>query len=200
MSEYISMVTTPFNFVTKLHEMIRRYQKKKKTEGHFISAFESEIKAYKSVLEQISDNSERQIMPILESIEGELTVHKMNELLGALSVFPLYHARLIEAFIGFAKACNEASDQKGFMDDLKTTNVALYDFVCTMKNTYVEPDRVQIDGRFYRFFKIYKGEMFKEVGIRDVEEDIADLKGYVRKIKHYLRDTSFILYPLHHLV
>lgn len=177
----------------KLYEAAKKYQKKRETERRFIKAFENEIKNYLENIEQISELCEKQILPKLEPIGDTLTVHKMNEILESMSKMPLMQAKLIEAFIRFAKACSEVSSVlKGFMEDLKETNVVLYDFVFAMKNTYVEENKVKINGRYYRFFKTYEDEIFKGVKIDDLNEIVGELKKYVRKIEHYIKKTAFI--------
>jgi len=148
----------------KLLEIIKKYQKKKKTESLFISAFENEIRAYVAIYEKAIELSEEKVWPIFQSIGNELTPHDMNELLEAMLPMPLIHAEWLKAFIDFAKACNEVSALKGFMDYLKETNIMLYDFVYTTKNTYVlEEDKVIIDGRYYRFFKTYERDILGEI-------------------------------------
>lgn len=176
----------------KLHEVIKKYLKKGRTERHFIKTFENEIKTYIDIYKEIYKLSEKQVLPIFESIGDRLTVHEMNELLEAMSEMPLIYAKMIKAFTSFAKACSEVSALKGFMEDLKDTDIVLYDFVITMKNTYVEENKVKINGKYYRFFKTYQDEIFRELKIDEIERLVKVLKGHVKKTKHYMEKTALI--------
>ena len=46
----------------------------------------------------------------------------------------------------------------------------LYDFVWTMKATYVGEDRVKIDSEYFRFFKTYEDYILKEVDPEALKE------------------------------
>lgn len=188
MKGIVSILTSPFNLMLKLLEITKKYQKKKKTESRFISAFENEIRTYLDVYEKAIELSEEKIMPILQSVENELTPHDMNELLEAMSPMPLIGAEWIKSFIGFAKACFEVSAIRGFMEDLKESNIVLYDFVDTMKDTYVrDENRMIIDGRYYRFFKTYEHDIFGGVKANELNRIARELKPYVEKIRHYVK-------------
>lgn len=194
----VSVLSSPFNVMLKLLEIIKKYQKKKKTESLLISALEKEIRTYLDIYERTASLSEDKIMPILQSVGNEPTPHDMNKILEAMSPMPIIHAEWIKAFIGFAKACSEVSALKGLMDYLKESNILLYDFVHTMKNTYVgEENRVIIDGRYYRFFKTYENDIFgKDYDLdmikRELEPYAAKISRFVRKIRHYANKTAFI--------
>ena len=177
-----SVLSSPLNLMIKLLEIVKKYQKKKKTESLFLNAFENEIETYLDTYGQAFDLSEKQIIPILESIGDELTPHEMNELLEKMAPIPLIHAEMINAFISFARACSEVSALRGFMENLKETNIVLYDFVDMMKNTYVGKNKVVIDGRYYRFFQTYKKDIFGEVE----EIDTNELKPYLKKLEKYV--------------
>lgn len=192
MSGLISVITTPFNIGLKLLDLVKKYQKKKRTETRFIHAFEDEIERYIDIVKKIFEISEKSVYPLLDRIENELTVHQMNEILASLSDMPLIYAELVKAFINFTKACREVSFIKGFMDDLRETDVLLYDFVLIMKEAYLGDDKVKIQGSYYRFFQTYKDEIFKEVKITDLDEVVDKLKRYITKIKHYVNKTAMI--------
>jgi len=195
-SNIITAITSPIQLMMKLLETIKKYrasvEKKKRTESRFIKAFENEIKAYVDVFQKLYKLSEEEIVPIIGSIGDEFTPHQMNELLQAMSEMPLIQADFIKAFIAFAKACSEVTAIKGLMENLKEANIVLYDFVWAMKNTYVEEDRVKISRKYYRFFKTYEDDIFKEVENDDLKEMADKLKGYTKKVKHYVDKTAFI--------
>jgi len=187
----VTVISSAFNPILKLFDAVKKYQKKKRTEEYFIGIFEKEIKQYLEIVKRIRDLSEKRVIPILESVENELMPTHMRQILESMSDSPLLCAELIKSFISFAKACGEATKNlKGFMENLRETNLVLYDFVNTMKNAYVENGKVKINGGYYRFFQCYKNEifkkeMFREIEIADLDETVKKLKRYVRKIKHY---------------
>jgi len=191
----VSVLTSPASLGIKLVEIIRKYQKKKRTESRFVSAFENEIRTYLDVYHRISDLGEKEILPVFDSIGKEFTPHQMNELLERMLPLPLMHAEMIKAFVGFAKACSEVSAIKGFMEYLKDSNIILYDFVDGMKNIYVaEENKVVINGRYYRFFKTYERDIYGKVRENNAELNaiIKQMKKHVNKIQSYANKTAFI--------
>lgn len=195
MSNIISVITSPFQLVIKLCEVVAKYrarlEKKKRAERDLAKSFSNEIGMYVDVFERLSDVAE-EIAPIFESIGDEFAPHDMNQLLEAMSDMPLIQADLVNAFIAVARACNDVIVFKGLMDDLKETDRVLYDFVWTMKAIYVGEDRVKIGSEYFRFFKTYEDYIFKEVKPEDLKELADKLKGYTKKVKHYLEKTAFI--------
>ena len=193
----ITVLSIPFNITLKLLEIIKKYQKKKRTESLLISAFEREIGTYIDIYEKVIAVSEEKIMPILDSIGDELSPHDMNRLLDVMSSVPLLHAEWIEAFIDFARACSEVSALEGLMEYLKEADIVFYDFVNTMKNTYVrEKNKVVIDGRYYRFFKTYENDIFGKFEsdrvIKELKPYVGKLRRFVKKIRHYANKTALI--------
>jgi len=192
MSSIIPVLSSPISLLLKLGKEAKKYQTKKKTKDRVLSALGDEIEAYMDTFDQISAISKDQVLPILKSIKGMPTVHQMNDLLEGLSQMPLMWAQLVRSFIKLAKACSEVSANRGFMESLKETSLFLYDFVDRMKDTYVAENTIRIDGRYYRFFKVYQDQIFKEIHEEDLEKAVDEVKGYVKKIKHYVDKTSFI--------
>jgi len=196
----VSTLSSPFNVLLKLFEIVEKYQRKKKTESRLVSAFENEIRTYLDIYEKAMTLSEKKIIPILQSVGNELTPRNMNEFLEAMLPMPLIQAEWIEAFISIAKACDEVSVLKGLMDYLKESDIVLYDFVHVMKDMYVrKEERVIIDGRYYRFFKTYENDIFGRVEAEEINMITRELKPYVekmsrfvKKIRHYARQTAFI--------
>jgi hypothetical protein len=156
----VDTISGPFGVIVQLLPFVENYQKKKQAETKFFSAFESEIKNYVSIYKTMIDYGDSKIIPIIESFKEEIAPHEMQALREASLPLPIMFADLMKAFISFAKACDEASSLKGFMDDLYENKRLLYDFIQTMKNIYVPNDKVHIDGRYYRFLQTYKKEIF----------------------------------------
>jgi len=192
MSSIVSLVTSPINPIIRLRDEVKRYLEKKKTKDRIVNALRDEVQAYVDTFDQIVQISETQLMPILETIENSPTVHQMNDLLEGFSQMPLAYSTLIQSFIKIAKACSEVSENQAFMESLKESSSFIYDFVERMRDTYIGKDLIKIDGRYYRFFKLYQDEIFKEVQVNGLEEIIEEMRGYVQKIKHYIRKTPFI--------
>lgn len=192
MSSVIPVLSSLLSPLEKLGKEIKKYQTKRKTQNRILNALGDEIKDYIDIFDQISAASENQVLPILQSIKGMPTVHQMNELLAGLLQMPLMFSQLIKSFIKLAKACSEVSVNRGFMESLKESSLFLYDFVDRMKDTYIGENTIRIDGRYYRFFKVYQDQIFKEIKEEDLEKAVDEVKGYVKKIKHYVDKTSFV--------
>jgi len=191
-SNGLSIILGSVNPIARLYDYVRKYQKKKRIEDKLAHAFENEIKKYIDNFKRISELSERNLMPIAESIGDTFMPHDMNRLLEAMLPLPLMVAELIYAFIDFAKACSEITFQKGLMDDLKETDPTLYDFVFIMKNTYVEKNKVKINGAYYRFFKTHEDELMKDIEIDNLDQIIDKFKRYMNRLKQYIKNTAMI--------
>jgi hypothetical protein len=185
----LSAISTPISILTKLLPFVEKYKKKRKSETRFINAFEVEIYAYVDIFDQIRKFSKERLRPILESFGEEIAPHEMDNLMRESVKTPLMFSDLLKAFINFAKACSEVTALKGFMEDLHDAHKFLFDFVYTMKNSYVAENRLRIDGRYYRYFQTYKDEIFEGVEIEDVGEAIEELRRHVTKIMRYMQKT-----------
>ena len=196
----ISVLSTPFNVIVKLVESLKKYQRKKRTESLVLNSFQDEAEIYIHAYNEISELSNEELIPIIEEVEGEITLHNLNQLLEAMLPLPLKNAEWINAFIKLAKACSEVSSFKGLMEHLKEDDILLYDFVHVMKNTYdTKKNRVAVDGQYFRFFKTYENEIFGKVKSEEVisisekmELFIKKIERFNRKLKHYITKTSLI--------
>ena len=88
MEGIVSVLGSPFSLMVRLLDIVKRYQKKKKTEARFLSAFEVEITAYLDIYRKAIQLSEQEVIPILLETGREITVHDMNKLLKALQPMP----------------------------------------------------------------------------------------------------------------
>lgn len=100
----LSVISTFFGPVSKLLEEVSKYQNKKKVENRFISALESEAKAYIEIFEQMSDYGKNKAKPVLLSIKDVPTITQMNNLLSVAAEVPLLSTKLMKAFIDIAKS------------------------------------------------------------------------------------------------
>jgi hypothetical protein len=84
------------------------------------------------------------------------------------------------SFVGLARACKEISSKKAFMDSLRDSSRFMYDFVNTLSDAYIEKNTVKIDGRFFRFFSMYKREILKKPKIGKIKQD--ELKSIEKRV------------------
>jgi hypothetical protein len=187
-----SALSGPINLMEKLLSIIKKFRKKQQIEDRFVNAFENEIETYLRIYKEMRDLSKDRVVPILDSVGDEMTPHDMNRLVEEFLKVPLLFSELVRAFISFAKACNEVVVLKGFMEDLHDNDLVLFDFVYTMKNTYVPENKAVIDARYYRYFQTYKADIFGNVRIKDIEEATKELRKYARKLKQFWEKTAFI--------
>jgi hypothetical protein len=185
----VSVISTPISILTKLLPFVEKYKKKQKSETRFINAFEVEIQAYVDAFDEIKKYSKEKITPILDSFGEEIMPHEMDNLMREAVKSPLLFSNLLKAFINFAKACSEVIALKGFMEDLHDTHKFLFDFIYTMKNSYIAENHLLIDGRYFRYFQTYKDEIFEGTALEDIGEAVEELRIYVRKIMRYLEKT-----------
>lgn len=166
--------------VMTLSEKIHKYQDKIKVKEQFADALENEIKGYDTIFNDIMELGNK-FIPIMEEIEGQPTPKQVIDVIDCLSQTPRILSKFLISFVGLARACKEISSKKAFMDSLGDSSRFMYDFVNTMSDTYVEKDTVKIDGRFFRFFSMYKREILKRQEIGKLKKD--DLKLMAKSMK-----------------
>jgi hypothetical protein len=129
-------------------------------------------------------------LPMIEKIDGQLTPGQLLKIIACLSQTPRILARFLVSFVELAKACKEISSKEAFMDSLRESSRFMYDFVNTMSDTYIEKDTVKIDGRYFRFFSMYKREILKRLKIGKMrEDDVKLMKKRMKVIMHCLNET-----------
>lgn len=194
MAGIISTIVGAVKPAMDLLSAVAKYRKKKRTEERLASSFENEIRNFVTLFNRISEYGEN-ARHILESAPEEFSVTQMRELLKETADVPLILAEFIKAFIAFAKACSEIVILKGLMDDLKETNLVVYDFILLMKNAYAPDNKVRINGSYFRFFKTYECEIFKRtepIDIEHIKAIINKTKKNAARLQHYVEKTALI--------
>jgi hypothetical protein len=188
------MLSTVFQFLSSvanplkaLREAIHNYEEKKKIKEELADALETEIKEFEKINNEIEEFGSK-VLPLFQHVEGQPTPRQLLEVVDCLSQTPRIFAKLIISFVHLAKACKEISDQKGFMDSLRSTNRFMHDFIVRIGSTYIEKDTVRIDGSFFRFFRIYKKELLK--GVRTPEIDKKEIEMLEKRTESILRGLS----------
>ena len=186
-SSYITIFLSSINPLARLKEKIDRYLQKKKTKERIIRALADEIQEYLDILERSLKISKTEVVSKVKSIDGIPTTPQINIILNGFSEVMLKYSELIRAFIKLSKACCEVIENQAFMENLKETDSLLYDFVNLMSNIYVKEGKVKINGRYYRFFKLYEDELFDKVKINEVEEIIKGIREFADKILFWVK-------------
>ncbi|MEM3648440.1 MAG: hypothetical protein QW506_04670 [Thermoproteota archaeon] len=78
------------------------------------------------------------------------------------------------------------------MEYLKESDIFIYDFIGRMRDIYIEPDRIRIDGSFYTLFKLYEKEFSGKIRRSELEEALDETKSDVEKFKHAMRNPPRI--------
>jgi hypothetical protein len=170
-----------------LRDVIRSREEKKKIKEELANALEIETEEFEEVNKEFEEFGGK-VLSLVEQVETQPTPRQVLEFIDCLSGTPRILAKFIVSFIHLAKACKEISDQKGFMDSLHKNNRFMYDFIQNMSNTYVKKNTVLIDGKFFRFFRVYK----KEIKPKKIKIENSDKK----EIETIERNTEALLHNL----
>ena len=192
-SSNITIFLSIYEMLERLKKKLERFLKKRKAKERIVRALADEIKEYLDILEQGVEISKTEVMSKIESIEGIPTTHQINMILIGVSEVMLKYSELIMAFIKLSKACSEVVKNQAFMDNLKESDSLLYDFVNLMGDVYVEDGKVKINGRYYRFFKLYEDEMFDRVETSEVEEFTGKIGNFVDKILFWVKKKKRLI-------
>lgn len=184
-SKAIPIISTVISVVIGLREEVKRYLAKKKVKDQVVHAVGDEARAYIEIFEKLSELGRKQMLPLIQSIKVMPTTQQMNRFMDVASEVPLLYAQLLNAFIKLAKACNEVSKNKGFMESLKDSDRFLFDFVSRMADTYVGDNKVEINGSYYRFFKIYQYEIF-QFKEDEMQGAVAEVSDSIKKVKQWV--------------
>jgi hypothetical protein len=105
--------------------------------------------------------SEEKLVPALLQVGDNPSSVQMLRVLGSFLEVPKMYIQSIKCFIDLARACNQVSAREAFMDSLRESSNFQYDFVRLMSDAYVAENTVRIDGKFFRFFRLYKRDILK---------------------------------------
>lgn len=146
-------------------ERIHNFQQKRKriheAKDQLVDALDAELKNYQMLHDHFGQVSKEKLIPALHQVGDDPGPTQMLRVLDSFSDVPKLYTESIKCFIDLAKACNEVSGREAFMGSLREGSNFSYDFVRTMSDAYVAKNTVRIDGRFFRFFRLYKKDILK---------------------------------------
>ena len=187
----LSAVLATINIVMKFADIVKNYEKKKRTQERVVRALRNEAENYLNLIDQgISKSNE--IMLTINSITKNPSEENLNQLINQYSKLYSIYSEIIEAFVKLAKACSEIAFYEPFMKDLEENNREICSFIEWMSYAYEpEKDQVKINGKFYRYIKLYEDVFFKGINEREVEkitEEIEEtIEDKVRKVLFWMK-------------
>lgn len=154
----LSLIATP---LLELKKVVQKYVKDNKIKKELSDSLEKEADEFNGVLYDIRLAGQVGIKIILE-VDKQPTPNQVSDFIDVVLQMPSHVARLLASYVHIAKACNEISHMKGFMESLLTTNSFIHDFVETMSRAYIGNNTIKIDGSFFRFYNLYKSQIHKD--------------------------------------
>lgn len=167
--------------VRELLKFLQNYMKKRQIKDMLISGLKDETNRFLEEFEAIKQTAENDLFPAIYSVHGALTRADLQKLVESVTTAFERIANLIRVFSNFAKACRDVSCNRAFMDDLKDTDSALYDFVERVGEVYVDEKKLKIGSAFYRFFKIYE-QRFKKILKTYKNTDVKDITARTKEV------------------
>jgi hypothetical protein len=187
--QFLSSVATP---LSELRATLRRYKENKKIQKELADALETEADEYNAVMGELSLAGDVAINIVKEIKKQQPTPTQVLDFMDVVSQMPRILAKLLVSYIHLAKACREISNQKGFMESLRTSNNYVHDFIEIMSNAYIAKNTIKIDGNFFRFYRVYKSEIVKhekssKLSKSDSEALSSNIDSLLEKTKNELK-------------
>lgn len=159
-------------------------EKRKGVKEQLLNTLDFQIEKYAESFNEVSRLGEKELIPLLDSIEIGPTSNQLNRFLRLYSKVIDGFSGVVSSFVSLARGCKMISINPAFMGDLKESSSFLYDFVVRMSDMVMENDVVVIDDRFYVFLKLYEKEFTKDIKKGDMEKAANIVKPYVSKVKN----------------
>lgn len=180
----VSVASSLLNILTKLKEELGKREQKKDVADKLASALGDDIEDYMAVFREISCMSQKELVPLIESIGNMPTKSQIDRLVAHTTQTQQEYSELLEILIQLAKRCSIISEMEGFMRNLMNTDTMMGDFVKVLGNAYVKKsDSVKIDDEFYLFFKINEKLLLKDLEESDIEAITERFEGYLAVVK-----------------
>jgi hypothetical protein len=116
----LSIFAGVYGPVVDLLKPIRRYQQERKSlhevQDRFANALENEIKNYQELFENFKQSTEEKFMPALLQLDEDPAPFQILKTIDTFSETQKFFGEAAKCFIGLARACNEISTKKAFMD------------------------------------------------------------------------------------
>lgn len=180
----ISVASGLLGFLTKCKELLDKRERRKDVTDKLANALGDDIEDYTGIFQEISCVSQKELLPLIESIGDMPTKSQIDRLVAHTTQMQQEYSKLLEILIQLAKTCSILSAMEGFMKNLMNTNTTISDFVKVLGNTYVKKsDSIKIEDEFYLFFKINEKQILKDLEESDVEAILEKSEGYLAVIK-----------------
>jgi hypothetical protein len=180
----LSVASSLLSILTKCKEVLGRREQKKDVTDKLARALGDDIEDYVAILQEISCISQKELVPLIESIGNMPTKSQIDRLVAHTTKTQQECSELLEILIQLAKTCSILSEMEGFMESLMNADTMISDSVKMLGNAYVKKsDSVKIDDELYVFFKMNEKQMLKDLEESDVEAIAERLEGYLAVIK-----------------
>lgn len=135
-SPVLDVIAGLYGPLADLGERIHNFQQKRKraheAKDQFFDALDAEIRSYQNLSDRFEQLCKEKLIPALLLIGQDPNPQQILRTLDSFSDMPKIQIESTKCFIDLARACNEASSKKAFMDSLRESSNFLQDFVGTM--------------------------------------------------------------------
>jgi hypothetical protein len=179
------VLAIPYEPILRLKTWWDERQNRKGIKEQLLNTLDIYVDDYDQSYKEMSQIGEKELIPLLDSVEVSPTENQINRFLRIYARMLLSLGKIVDSFVDLSRGCKLISINPGFMGDLKEASRFLYDFVFQMAYMVDDNDVTVIDERFYTFLKLYEKE-FEGVPKEEVEETVESLKPYVLKTKNVI--------------
>jgi len=178
----LSAVLAAISIIMKLPDIVKNYEKKKKTQERVVRALRNETENYLDLIDQAISKSKEQ-MSVIDLITKDPSTPYINRLISGYSELTLIYSKIVEAFVKLAKACSEIAFHIPFMKDLEESDRDMYAFIEWMSHAYdPKKDQVLMNGKFYRYIKLYEDRFFEGVKEKEIQEIVGNIKDRIQRV------------------
>ena len=101
----------------------------------------------------------------------------------------------INSLIELAKACSDICDFEPFIDMLKKRELyILHTFLIIMKDSLIRKNKIKINSKFLRFFKMFYNDLVEDkINEEEVERLKLKAKKIIKDFKYYIERNKKVL-------
>jgi len=154
-------------------------------------AIKREAKEYVNSFEEL-DKATEELLHLLDELEKKRTKELINSILLTCSEGIHHYGSLINTYVDVSIAIKEFSVNVVLMEKLRPSGF-LYDYVCRVRDTVVDDNKVHLGGEFYRFVLTYQDKIFKDFKIKEVVKTREEIQRYIDIIKNEFQPAFQIM-------
>jgi hypothetical protein len=160
LTDIIGILSLCFTVLPRIEAKLNNYLKAKKAKKQIVDALKLRITDFQNSFNKVTDIPHEKVIPLLVSLEyRNATVFDIEEIRKGSTELYFAYSDWINSFISLAKGFKIIFETNpAFMDQLKTSDKFLYDFMFHMSLMY-KKNHLVVDESFFLFTEMHKKKL-----------------------------------------